>query len=557
MVVCYSNFLCMKLYLTICAFFLVGVGHAQLSGAYTIGGTAPNYGTINAAVNALIAQGVNGPVTFNIRPGIYTEYLSFSGDNISGLSWTNTVTFQSETRDSGSVQLSYPNTDEAFDYYTLVGIQHAHHLIFRFISFTRTGSDPSASGNHLVRLSEANHIAFEHCSFEGSADLSDLSGIGIHISDGGSNIKVDNCYFNAMESCFYSECVPTDASISIQNSVFSNFRQTAITVIYLSDSLEIKNNYFTNDSIGLPDQQMEETRAIGITNCQGVIEVMRNRIEGRYALAMYVSCMNGTPAYLVKIYNNFISVGNLATPYGVGGASSAIQLSNDSYVDIQYNSINLYATLFGTDNQFCGAAVGLGTPANNHIRFINNLIQADSLDEYFAFGLDYTGTFSQLDHNNYYNTNGYAIPVSYVAEWPESWNTNSTAINPMFYSRNDLHVQNPELAVAMPTLVTEDIDGNIRVHPSCVGADDGSFLSVPTTTKNEYGIYPNPTNDVLHVVTDSEEWVPYRITDVNGKLIQNGQVSSSSNVIVLKDLGTGIYSISFSNSGSATRFVRF
>lgn len=545
----------MKLYLTVCAFFLVSVGHAQLSGEYTIGGNDPNYGTFNAAINALVTQGVNGPVTFNIRPGVYTEYLVFSGDNISGLSWTNTVTFQPESRDSASVQLSYPNTDE-WNNYMLVQIEHAHHLIFRFISFTRTGSNPTTHSNNLVWLNHADHITFEHCSFEGSADLSYLAGIGININQGGSHIKVNNCYFNALESCFHSDCVSTDAGISIQNSVFSNFRSTAIGVVYLSDSLEIKNNYFTNDTIGLPDEQMEETRAIGITNCQGLIHVMRNRIEGRYAPAIYVSCMNGTPWYLVKIYNNFISVGSHMTSYGVVGGP-AILLSNNSYVDIQYNSINLYGNLFESGNHFCGAAVGLGMPANNHIQFINNLIQADSLDEYFSSGLDYTGVFSRLDYNNYYNTNGYDIPMANVATFPESWNTNSTAINPMFYSRNDLHVQNPELAVAIPTLVTEDIDGNLRVSPTCVGADDGSFESVPTNVEKEFSIYPNPTNDVLHVVTNSEEWVGYKITDVSGKLIQNGQISSSSNVILLKELGAGIYYISLSNSGSATRFIRF
>ena len=80
-----------------------GLLKAQLSGTYTIGGTAPDYATIPDALTATQA-GVTGPVIFNIRPGIYSGKLFIN--SIQGSSATNTVTFQSENGDSTSVTIT-------------------------------------------------------------------------------------------------------------------------------------------------------------------------------------------------------------------------------------------------------------------------------------------------------------------------------------------------------------------------------------------------------------------------------------------------------------------
>ena len=63
----------------------------SLFGTYTIGGTTPDYVTIDDARIALEANGVCGPITFNLRAGTYNEQITF--DEIIGTSSTNTVTF--------------------------------------------------------------------------------------------------------------------------------------------------------------------------------------------------------------------------------------------------------------------------------------------------------------------------------------------------------------------------------------------------------------------------------------------------------------------------------
>ena len=62
----YAQFLFMFSFL-----LLVSPAFSQLNGNYTIGGTTPDYNTINDAVTSLDSQGGSGPGVFNIRTAVY------------------------------------------------------------------------------------------------------------------------------------------------------------------------------------------------------------------------------------------------------------------------------------------------------------------------------------------------------------------------------------------------------------------------------------------------------------------------------------------------------
>lgn len=451
--------------------------YTKMQGPYTVGGTSPNYATISACLSALVQRGVCGPVIFNIRPGIYTESLNFDGNTINGLSWTNTVTFQSETLDSTSVEMSFSNSSSGPLW--LIDTWRAKHFTFRYITFARTPSSGWGSYNHLMTFDMADHITIENCVFRSSANL---IGKGIEF-DRSSNIKIHNCVFKSMYSGInvgVSSSNTVDENVSIQHNQFFNFREKALRVYSIEDSLEIKNNYFTNDSLVLTDGLTINTEALLATLCGGVVEIMSNRIEGRYGeAAMHVSCMNGTPAYKVKVYNNFISVGCGYASGGGGQGTIALNTYTNNYVDFQYNTIHMYATPWSLNDKYCRAAVeiGSGTTTQN-IRFKNNIIQADSLQGFFSLPTNWnTAVFSDFDRNNFYKTGEYNVPMSIAPGWPGSWNANSVSINPLFHSKRDLHVLNPQLAmgIAVPNpAATLDIDGDVRNHPT-VGADEGSF----------------------------------------------------------------------------------
>ncbi|MBL0104645.1 MAG: hypothetical protein IPP51_13320 [Bacteroidetes bacterium] len=110
---------------------------AQLSGTYTIGGTAPDYATIQAATTAL-AAGVSGPVIFDIRPGTYTGKVSMG--NVVGTSATNTITFQSENGDSSSVIITDPSSTTNSSNFTML-INGTDYLRFNQVTIERSGTD--------------------------------------------------------------------------------------------------------------------------------------------------------------------------------------------------------------------------------------------------------------------------------------------------------------------------------------------------------------------------------------------------------------------------------
>jgi len=76
-----------------------------MSGTYTIGATASDYTTFNNAVAAMQLRGVAGPITFNVRTGVYTESVNLP--TITGMSATNTVTFTSAANNKDSVRLAW------------------------------------------------------------------------------------------------------------------------------------------------------------------------------------------------------------------------------------------------------------------------------------------------------------------------------------------------------------------------------------------------------------------------------------------------------------------
>lgn len=77
-------------------------------GTITVGAGA-DYGTIQGAVNAL-KDGIDGPVTINIKRGVYNELVNVP--EIKGASSANTVTIQSETGNWHDVKIYYDQYSE-------------------------------------------------------------------------------------------------------------------------------------------------------------------------------------------------------------------------------------------------------------------------------------------------------------------------------------------------------------------------------------------------------------------------------------------------------------
>lgn len=78
-----------------------------LHGNYTVGGNSPDFITITDAVTALETDGVSGPATFSIRPGVYetsggSERALYLSQQPNGASPTNRITFQADVASGGN-----------------------------------------------------------------------------------------------------------------------------------------------------------------------------------------------------------------------------------------------------------------------------------------------------------------------------------------------------------------------------------------------------------------------------------------------------------------------
>lgn len=99
------------------------------------------------------------------------------------------------------------------------------------------------------------------------------------------------------------------------------------------------------------------------------------------------------------------------------------------------------------------------------------------------------------------------------------------------------------------------IDTSVVV-PNCNEGGGGGYYEfgsgeLPNSRENALNdilIYPNPASDVLYLNHQIDEPVSYRIIDLDGKLIQKGNLNSNKNdVISLEKLQAGVYFIEFEN----------
>lgn len=149
--------------------------YAQLQGTYTIGGPDGNYATFTEAAEALQAEGISAPVTFQVRAGTYTEQLILS--EITGNSCEFPVVFEGETGFRPDVTLQAPPTED--NSYT-IHLTGADGISFRNMSiygngtvvYIQEGSDCISLENNILASTNTNPIQAIVYAHSGSDNLS-------------------------------------------------------------------------------------------------------------------------------------------------------------------------------------------------------------------------------------------------------------------------------------------------------------------------------------------------------------------------------------------------
>jgi len=388
---------------------------ASLCGAYTIGGSNPDFATFTDAVAVLNAAGISCPVVFNVRDGEYNE--QFVINDIAGSSEVNTVTFQSESGDSTAVMLRYNGV--------VVNLKHTMYINFRGIGF---------HGFYGLALDDhSNHINIEHCYF------TDCGSSALDVRTGSYDIRISSTGFYGGGSAIALENGTQE--IEVQNNVFN---QNSGIVASYSRNVIIDGNQFNKCQSGI---SIQSTRNSVIRNNR--LDILA---QPYYENKGILLINNDT----LSVYNNYIyTEGNLS--------SIGIYMNSCSNTGIYFNSLNIANTDIG------GESIGFKMQDCIQDNIKDNIFNIKTVG-YPAWIVAGTTGFS-LDYNDYYSPSGligrYAdINYTNLQEWGQAVNgdANSKNLAPLYASdTNPLPYQKDLNGAGIPIGgILFDINGKIR-----------------------------------------------------------------------------------------------
>jgi hypothetical protein len=281
--------------------FSTGIFSQPLNGSYTIGGSSPDFATFQNAANALKVNGVSGPVTFNIRPGIYMKdngetTVMILDSIITGSSSTNRITFQPDAATGGNVDnviLKVDFSNNSLYYEKQIVKVQTDFVTIRNLSFIDADSlDVPAS--YLIRIQfqyfinpAVDDIVIDGCKFIGApyytqgqqygtnygiysdnlatasvtnSQFSNLNrGVGLDVETGGvggNSVIVEDNRFDHLYLNYTGSGTPIGSAIEVEfpqsfvrrNFVSNSSGATGINVVYPVIA-ELEANYVSGNYI--------------------------------------------------------------------------------------------------------------------------------------------------------------------------------------------------------------------------------------------------------------------------------------------------------------------
>ncbi|HRH65549.1 MAG TPA: T9SS type A sorting domain-containing protein [Bacteroidia bacterium] len=442
------------------------VANAQMSGTYTIGGTAPDYATIQSAVTSLQTNGVNGAVTFNIRSGTYTGKVSMG--NVNGASAVNTITFQSESGDSTDVVIADSSSASSSSNFTVL-VNGTDYVTFRHLTIERIGSLAYASVFYIGSGSKSFQLR-NNIIRSGNTTSTAINSSLVYVPLGNatdSNLVIAS---NTLQGGSFginmigqgaSQLIP---GLEISDNNFVNNYYRSIYLYYHAAPLITRNTFtITGANTGYVSIYMN------VVN--DAIRVTKNKITSDNGRGIYQVGCAGVSGSEGLIANNFISVSGT----GTGGG---FYLDGSSFQNILNNSV---LVLQSAANASALSVYG-GTTSN--VRVYNNLLVSTGGGLAVLVDVQASAGFNDMDYNDIVGVFGDTAITSWSGTTQSSlanWQTasgqdmNSVSADPQFISAADLHVGSPLINNAgLPFAeVVDDIDGDLR-NPATpdLGADE-------------------------------------------------------------------------------------
>ncbi len=348
-----------------------------LHGTITVGAGA-DYGTIQGAVNAL-KDGIDGPVTINIKRGIYNELVNVP--EIKGASPANNVTIQSETGNWHDVKIYYDQYNEPaysddkmsaeFGVFTFAG---ADWITLRGVEVTT--QDLTFPGVlHVKNVSQ--HVTIDSCYIHANKTTSYSNDINLIYTYAKGEAYRNNDYLTVTHCLLDGGYIgvrmggtgvvklPKERGGRIEHNILRNQGSKAI---YCMDELgakirgnRIENSGETNSSFYGIDTQLRD-----LYHDPFVIEGNTFMLStDREAAAVYLREAKGTGDAPALIVNNEINIAS--------GSSncSGIKLSNESSnLYIAHNTV-----LMHTSNPT--VALYINNEQGEEVHVVNNILQVN------------------------------------------------------------------------------------------------------------------------------------------------------------------------------------
>lgn len=445
-----------------------------MGGTYTIGATASDYPSVNAAVTDLAKCGIYAPVTFNIKDGTYTGKITIP--EILGSSATNTITF--DGKDYTKVKLTYngpSNTDRA-----TILLNGAKYLTFKNIYIEGTNTNYAAG---VMMMNKANYNNFYNCKITvPNYTSSYLQPVVATSTEGSPQGYADNANFNIFTKCIIEGGYYGVSLVGTSSNVYSSGNQ------FISCSLA--NHYYT----GFYLYYMGETT---IQLCKIIVNTQYTSSYGIYS---YYTRHTNIDANVINAgqYGIYLYMDN----YYFTGDSSKItnniidKFSNTSYNNGIYAYYNYNQRILNNTISVKGSYAGSYSYSAILVYYgyanwiYNNILISSGNNLLLAF-YPYPYTEAKVNYNiylysgagNMFYSNG--LYYSDLVGWKSSTqglvlnhdNNSYENLQVGFVSSTDLHLAatyNPKMGKLFG--LVNDVDGPNRCpYETAIGADESSY----------------------------------------------------------------------------------